>query len=118
MWSLRTRRDLVMLFSWMGLWWSMGPMRVDVAVRTGASHKQKGVTHTQSIESLEINPEYENPPIPEPGEEVIRAQNQEKIKIQLPENRPGATLDKIPARAREAHQEMDKMTPDAAPTGL
>jgi hypothetical protein len=110
------------------------------AVRTVASQKNKGVTPTQSKESLDINPESEKPPIPEPEGEVSRALNQEKIKIQLPgnqlpvkkmeeneyetgaghtwaayknyrkdakkdgmeksDNRPGAMLDKILARAR------------------
>ena len=30
------------------------------------------------------------------------------------DNRPGAMLDKISARAREAHQKLDKMSPDVA----
>ena len=56
------------------------------AVRTVASQKNKGVTPTQSKESLDINPESEKPPIPEPEGEDSRALNQQEVKIQLPEN--------------------------------
>ena len=62
------------------------PMRVELAVRTEASHEHKG--ETQSTESLKINTQTKNHHTPE----VNRAQNQEKIKIQLPEKSPGVTL--------------------------
>jgi hypothetical protein len=68
----------------------------------------------KSMKSLEINPETKNHHIPEPREEVNRAQNQEEITIQLPENSPGATLNKNPVTAQEEHQQMHKMIPDAA----
>jgi hypothetical protein len=71
------------------------------AVRTVASQKNKGVTPTQSNESLDINPESEKPPIPEPEGEVSRALNQEKIKIQLPGNLSQALLHKIKNQQRK-----------------
>ena len=93
-----------------------------------ARQKNKGVTCTQPNESLVINPESE-PPTPEHEGEVSRALNQEKLELQLPpkeakkdgreksDNRPGAMLDKILARAQEAHQKLDRISPDVAARG-